>query len=537
MAKVLRKLYIVLVIAFTALFIYYAFNFHMTEEIETAGATCQIMNAKVADTVSSDHSVNVMVPVEGVEEENCHLMFYSTHNCVDIYWRGECIYSMKPAKRNTFVKTPGCVWNDVMLKEDMNGDSLRVVLTPVYSGIKYGAPKFYVGAKRKIVMKILKADFVTVFFGVILVVIGFIFIIYILLNRKNSEVDKNLAMLGLFAVQIGFWKICDTSFFKLLFYGHPMISQLPFMALAMIPIPYVCFLRELHSSKDQKIWYIPGVAGIGVAYLALFLQYTGILDFRQIFRLILLPIFISAIIVAIMAVRELRNGQDSKKLKGHLAGFGLIVIGMVMDFGTYAVSGRIRTSAFAILGFLTYTIAVGAVILRDSRALIKAGEGVEIAETLVYHDELTGLLNRAAFMMDIGSVVSDATDYVVAVLDLNNLKKCNDTYGHERGDQYIKESVEIIQKTFGTIGHCYRMGGDEFYCLIPEGGLSACKEQKEALNRLVKEYNKNSTNIIMGIACGYARYDSRIDYDLNATAKRADQLMYEDKKRIKKDQK
>ena len=82
------------------------------------------MNAKVADTVSSDHSVNVMVPVEGVEEENCHLMFYSTHNCVDIYWRGECIYSMKPAKRNTFVKTPGCVWNDVMLKEDMNGDSL-----------------------------------------------------------------------------------------------------------------------------------------------------------------------------------------------------------------------------------------------------------------------------------------------------------------------------------------------------------------------------------------------------------------------------
>ena len=141
---------------------------------------------------------------------------------------------------------------------------------------------------------------------------------------------------------------------------------------------------------------------------------------------------------------------------------------------------------------------------------------------------------RAAFIVDTDPYVVDAENFVVAVLDLNNLKVCNDTLGHEAGDKYIRDASKIIQSTFGTIGNCYRMGGDEFYCLIPKGGKASCREQQTRMENMIDEYNKASSDVKIAIACGFARYDNRIDYDLNSTAKRADQLMYQNKEEMKK---
>jgi len=154
-------------------------------------------------------------------------------------------------------------------------------------------------------------------------------------------------------------------------------------------------------------------------------------------------------------------------------------------------------------------------------------------ENRAYHDKLTGLYNRAAFIVDTDPYAVKPENYSVVVLDLNNLKYCNDHLGHEMGDKYIRDSAEIIKNTFGVIGDCYRMGGDEFYCLIPEGGTAACAERKKMMEATIEEYNQTSEDIQIGIACGFARYDSRIDYDLNATAKRADQLMYQNKEKMK----
>ena len=54
------------------------------------------------------------------------------------------------------------------------------------------------------------------------------------------------------------------------------------------------------------------------------------------------------------------------------------------------------------------------------------------------------------------------------------------------------------------------------------------------MENMIDEYNKASSDVKIAIACGCARYDNRIDYDLNSTAKRADQLMYQNKEEMKK---
>ena len=186
------------------------------------------------------------------------------------------------------------------------------------------------------------------------------------------------------------------------------------------------------------------------------------------------------------------------------------------------------------MGFLIYAVALCVSVFKESGALISAGKVAQNMENLAYHDKMTGLFNRAAFIMDTDPYVVDAENYVVAVLDLNNLKRCNDQLGHEMGDKYIRDAAQIIRSTFGTIGNCYRMGGDEFYCLIPKGGKASCREQQEQMEQMIEEYNATSEIVKISIACGFARFDNRIDYDLNSTAKRADQLMYQNKEDMKK---
>jgi diguanylate cyclase (GGDEF)-like protein len=63
----------------------------------------------------------------------------------------------------------------------------------------------------------------------------------------------------------------------------------------------------------------------------------------------------------------------------------------------------------------------------------------------------------------------DFEGYVIVTFDLNNLKQCNDQYGHRAGDEYIINAAHIIEDNFERYGKCYRIGGDEFCCIIPKG--------------------------------------------------------------------
>lgn len=540
MAGYIKKAYIAVWAVMALLSVYYLFMYrnHVETPGDGAGGFEVLQPMEVLESSGGRDGLGeiqvVRLKLGEVTGNRCTLMFYSIHQNVTVYNGFNSIYSMKPARKNTFTRTPGCIWNYLPLDETMSGKEIRVEFTSVYPGISYELPAFYFGERGPIVRALFAGEIFPFSVSGILILIGLLFIGYVLFNFKNSEVDKNLSFLGLFAVFTGLWKICDLSMTKYILLGFPTFSMIPFIALMLVVIPCAYFIMDLHSTKDSKIWLIPCIVSLAVIYTALFLQYFNIADFRQMLIPILLVIVVGTIVGAYMVFVEFRRVGWNRKLRRNLWGLGIIILGVLADAGGYFLTGGRNSSYFGITGFLLYTVMHGLTIVRESGALIVAGEGAQSFENLAYHDKMTGCFNRSAFIVDTDPYVVEPEDYVVAVLDLNNLKVCNDTLGHERGDVYIKESAKIILATFGKIGSCYRMGGDEFYCLVPQGGLAACKEQKAALDKMVEEFNAKSSDIRMGIACGFAKYDTRLDYDLNATAKRADKAMYSNKENMKK---
>ncbi|MDR3166586.1 MAG: GGDEF domain-containing protein [Treponema sp.] len=159
---------------------------------------------------------------------------------------------------------------------------------------------------------------------------------------------------------------------------------------------------------------------------------------------------------------------------------------------------------------------------------------------MTYTDILTGLNNRTAFELDRKKIQDNLKNHlplVMLMFDLNNLKEVNDTLGHSKGDLYLVTAGQLIQKFFGDLGECYRIGGDEF-CVISTG------HDPEILRHVMEqdfaEETERNRGIIksngieyFAIAYGMAVYDKNIHRDLYEVFVLADERMYAKKRQMK----
>jgi len=155
----------------------------------------------------------------------------------------------------------------------------------------------------------------------------------------------------------------------------------------------------------------------------------------------------------------------------------------------------------------------------------------------VYIDSLTGCYNLKYFQNfkeNNFDPERDNNNVGLIMIDNNGFKEVNDTFGHDAGDQVLKDTVQILKLTIRKGDIVIRVGGDEF--------LIVCRNHendpnfKENLPLKITERLNNNLSIQnfqykIDLAFGIAVYDKIDDNkDISKTYKRADSLMYEDKK-------
>lgn len=163
---------------------------------------------------------------------------------------------------------------------------------------------------------------------------------------------------------------------------------------------------------------------------------------------------------------------------------------------------------------------------------MKKGHRVAELEQFALNDSMTGLYNRNAYDYFVNNA-KKLENHMIVTFDLNNLKRCNDTYGHSTGDLYIVNSAHIIENIFERFGKCYRIGGDEFCCIIPKAKDFNVERFIQKMYQDVEVFNnKNIIPTEAAIACGYAFF-SADDTDIEKVRERADEMMYQNKKKLK----
>ena len=540
MKDYMQKIYGVCVCICICFFLYSFFAFRLNIHREntengyerlTAYDMSFVEDGKAPAGIRKDY----LFKLDNIESSYNSFVFYTIHQNTRVDIDGKIIYSMKPDPVDQFGKSPGCVWNEVFLNSGENGKIIRVSIYPVYQSSAEVDPDFYFGEKSAIYRDVFKRNLPSMFLSVIAVLFGCIFIFYILYNYKNTEVNKELMMLGCFSLQIGVWKFTDSEVFNLLFPGHQAMSYAPFLALMLVPIPFVLFIKELHSSSENKIWYIPCIASIVNIAAALTLQWLNLADMRQTLWMTHLVLLLVVIVTVAMVIYEVIKTGWNQKLRRNIGCMGICFLGLTLDMSLYYITRGKSVMVLGMFGFMTYIIVLGLNSMKEAKQLMSIGMRARKFEQMAYHDQLTGLYNRTAYAEYIGQDDFMPDRCIVIVFDLNELKKCNDTLGHEKGDEYIRESARLIRETFGDIGQCYRMGGDEFCVLVRDGNMEECRRRIKRLKDKAERYTREHADIRMEIACGCEIYDRRIDYDINDTSRRADKVMYHEKFSMKQE--
>lgn len=156
-------------------------------------------------------------------------------------------------------------------------------------------------------------------------------------------------------------------------------------------------------------------------------------------------------------------------------------------------------------------------------------ELMQVSE-LVREDQLTGALNRRGLdeAVDIELKRSDRnkSPFSVALIDIDNFKKLNDTLGHQAGDRALTHLTQVIKETLRPTDAVGRYGGEEFLILLPGTNLDAAVETIQRLQRdLTKKFFlHNNDKILVTFSAGVAlRAEGEDQEDLIG---RADKAMY-----------
>ncbi|MBR6185189.1 MAG: transporter substrate-binding domain-containing protein [Clostridia bacterium] len=191
-----------------------------------------------------------------------------------------------------------------------------------------------------------------------------------------------------------------------------------------------------------------------------------------------------------------------------------------------------------LLGFILVVLLILLLLVRSIRAERKATKEERLINDLnkqVFTDALTHVRNKGSFdkyIQQLQEQINQDEKLAVAigVFDCDSLKTINDKHGHDKGNEYLKNSCKVICTVFQH-SPVFRIGGDEFSVVL----MGRDFENRDALMRQFQEEQREiSAKVeneweIVSIASGVAVYDPKIDQSIQDLFRRADQLMYENK--------
>ena len=465
------------------------------------------------------------------------LLFLTAHQGVAVFLDGEEVYRLEVRDLPLLPKSPGVVYNEVVFKDEDNGKLVTIELSPVYKGLD-ALPDLMLGNGYQIIKVILFSNLPILLLCACVVVIGVMQILLALLGYATGH-EENLGIAishSAFTVVIGLWKMLDSDFFALFGKSLPVLYVIPTVILMFLPLMLTKFVRDVAQHEKTLFWRIPEVVTLVCMALCLFLQFFGIADFRETMWITLVALGITFACMYVAFGLYVRENRLDKSAQVGLICVTLSMIWTGIDLYTYFGTAGLTTFPFSMVLFLMFLLFMIGNRLRISRKGMEVGMQARQYKKLAYHDALTGFFNRAAYMDFLGSAEFRPESSVIVAFDLNNLKKCNDLLGHDKGDIYIKEAAKIIMDCFGERGRCYRLGGDEFGAILMDETETGCTRRIRRMNERVNRFNFASGDIKMGIACGYAIFDPEEDVDIHATIRRADKMMYEEKFQMKQRQ-
>lgn len=205
---------------------------------------------------------------------------------------------------------------------------------------------------------------------------------------------------------------------------------------------------------------------------------------------------------------------------------------LVMEMPNIHTDNEVRALAQAI-------VKMSKDIKRYVINIIQAENQAKELSELANRDALTGIRNKLAYDKEVKKIEweigSGNLDYGVAVIDLNFLKRINDTFGHDKGNIAIKKLCALVCTIFDH-SPVFRIGGDEFVVIIKGQDFAVVDQLIAKFDKTIAQISEDQTLDYwerISAALGFSRFNPQTDNCFESMFRRADQEMYKRKKAMK----
>lgn len=173
-------------------------------------------------------------------------------------------------------------------------------------------------------------------------------------------------------------------------------------------------------------------------------------------------------------------------------------------------------------------------IIVNSRDVTERKKMEESLRNLSVTDDLTNLYNRRGFMSFAEHHIKTADRkkerMMLILIDLDDLKKINDAFGHKEGDMALIDTAEVINSTFRKSDLIARVSGDEFVVLTSDTKLNATEAIRMRLLKNIEAHNAKQKRLYkLSLSFGIAVYEPDNPCSIDRLIVEADELMYMEK--------
>ena len=221
-------------------------------------------------------------------------------------------------------------------------------------------------------------------------------------------------------------------------------------------------------------------------------------------------------------------------------GFAAVPIASTRDYARAALcvidSKPLTMSAVDIDALAAFGRHVGleldrvSAIAPERKATIEMTDDVEALQHLASTDPLTGIANRRGGEKHITNEISRAKrekrPLSCILIDIDRFKAVNDTFGHQAGDQLLRDISALIRRTVRAYDILVRWGGEEFLLVLPGVGLDLARVLAGRLRAAVEALDTHGIGPVT-VSAGAAEFEN--DYDFASTLRTADRRLYQAK--------
>lgn len=459
------------------------------------------------------------------------LCFRSVYCRCEVYAEEELIGSYGTRQALPTGEMVGNIRVFVPVSPDMAEKEVTIKMTPYYT-TNMNIPLVKLGFSEDLEFRVLKENMWRILVCTFLFTMAMLSLGIAIYQSKRHffENNKMFFYFGVLVMLIIAWLICDSDIPQFYTDCSEAVSLCSFLFLAMFPIPFLGYCRQVLSRGKEILYYLEIGAWI-MPFMVAFCFVTGICDPPISIHVIHISMMLIVGIVLWFALREWSHSVDSRILVG---GIVEIVVASIIGLACFYVSpiGGYAAAVFG-SGFVIFCFTLFALIVYREVNLLEEKKFLDIYKELAYKDILTGLGNRAAFEWEFSNMkdyATQATTISLLVLDLNYLKRTNDSAGHHAGDEIICGMGECMERTFGDRNKCFRLGGDEFAVLLfeDEEGVETLLERFQKNIALYNKFHRYKLSVAKGLARMKWRSDETFYRDI---FKAADEAMYADKQK------